>query len=1034
MEGHVKFNVLDRRLDVTQKRFLEASAGTGKTFAIEHLYVRLLIEGGLPLIPKEILVVTFTRASTRELKKRIRSNIEKALRELEKGQSPIDYLQSQIENGAKRAIQRLKGALATADQMQIFTIHGFCHKMLEEAAFDAQESFILTDPDEQGYKVKMRKVVMDYFRTGLTHESYSNSQLYRLIKHHTHQVSSLSDAVVKLLEKGALIEPQVSFLSALELFQNKLKEMPVVTASECEEDLLNLMACYTGMTAPEFKEQAQKLASLIEKRKCSEEEFNSLLKDKEYFLGKMSESTLKKKFKPPVLHTPGLLECLQSQLYPIIRQSSDLSALHLRIASDCQKRWEEKGLATFPDELIKKMARCLDNPAFVKKAQETFKAAIIDEFQDTDPLQWDIFDRLFPKTLCVVGDPKQSIYAFRGADVRTYLRAKESFNKDQLAFLETNFRSEPPLVDALNELFHVPGPWMPGLDVMRITAGKSSDKTPLNDGRGHVHFFIAESKAEKGLFHPFITEELKHLSQLGSCAVLVSTNAEAKEVHAFLNASGVPAVMKRAGSLIDSPAYVVMRDLFYAVKEPRNMKAVKRALAGPLFGWSVQELQMGRDEPRFKEALDLLHEWNGLLEERGAGAMLGALLSRYPLSASWAGAFRQLVELILSVKEDPLLFLEEMKHFNVEDDERLKVRQEESCGRVVIMTSHVSKGLEFDFVFALGVASGRKSDEKILNVNGRLVPFDSEDEECQKVIKNFEAEKMRQFYVALTRAKRRVYVALQRDEAYAPSTLFCQQLGEDLYAVFEALKAKTSFTYSILKEGIIPAHRGGPSPPEEVPLLERKDLPEFPYSSLTSFSSMAQKKAIDIAPREEGMLPPGTETGQLLHRIMELALFSPEDLRGIIAREVEYTPLAGFEEKIFTLLNPLFDLELSSEGICFTLREIPKNQLFEEMEFLFPHQDKMIKGFIDLVVIWQGRFFFIDWKSNVLKDYTHANLQLAMEQHDYLMQAAIYKEALCRYFESFSLKFGGAFYIFLRGSAVLGLETGDLKRQLEEQC
>ncbi len=134
------FDVLSRNLNVFEPHFLEASAGTGKTFAIEHLVTRLLIESGEPFLIEQILVVTFTRAATRELKFRIRRCLTRTKLELECGISSIDYLKAIQEQGEKKvkdAIERLDAALICFDSAQIYTLHGFCHRILKEFAFEA---------------------------------------------------------------------------------------------------------------------------------------------------------------------------------------------------------------------------------------------------------------------------------------------------------------------------------------------------------------------------------------------------------------------------------------------------------------------------------------------------------------------------------------------------------------------------------------------------------------------------------------------------------------------------------------------------------------------------------------------------------------------------------------------------------------------------------------------------------------------------------------------------------------------------------
>lgn len=1033
----MSFNVLDRSENIFQTRFLEASAGTGKTFAIEHLYVRLLIEGMDPLTIPEILVVTFTKAATRELKLRIRSNIERALGDLEKRDTNLDYLKLILENTSKPAIFRLKNALAMIDEMQVYTIHAFCHKMLSEHAFEASESFQLFDPDTQDYKAILKNVVSDFFRTSLHPNKYGSSQLFSLLKKNHFDYNRLCTSVMHLIEKGCDIEEYCCFETLYKRFKEKLSLFAEVNTEKFIEDFKNLSASYNKLSSCAEK-PVFLLANILKKKDLSFEEFDLLIKE-ECFLEKISEDNRKKRPKHVDWHYPGMFENIKEKIFPLLQEARDDSLLMLRIAKECQIRWERKKTYTLPDEFLKKMKSCIHDPEFTAKLRQRYQAAIIDEFQDTDATQWDIFKELFlskTKAFYLVGDPKQSIYGFRNADVKTYLRAKEEIAKPHHASLNTNYRSDPALVEALNRLFTFKADWLKGLDIFPVLAGKKECEFNLKDDFGRVHFFIAEGESkgeswptlniEKDYFFPFITQEIQKLKGLGSLAVLVKDRYQAERIHAFFKKFNIQSVVKRAESLLDSPAYIALRDLFFAVKDPSHLSLVKRALAGPLFGWSAEDL-LQKD---MEEVRNHFYTWHHLLMKKGVGIMLADFFSKIPLESSWAPAFRQWVELLLVSAHHPYTFLEEVERTNVDEQEQYKVWQENEEGKVLIMTTHISKGLEFDFVFALGIASRHSQKDDFIKIDNKLIKRDDQTLASRLAEEDQNEEKLRQFYVALTRAKKRVYVALARDkkgsEGNSPCELFFQKWGSDLFEGLFILNRQCQLTYALVENAI--------ALKKEEAILEKDSL-EMPQGAiltkscyLQSFSSLAEKRDIESVPLAENALPAGAETGHILHKIIERALGHEETcLSSIIQEEVISTPLESFESMIFEMISSLFQISFPLEvGKEIYLRDIPKKHLFQEMEFLYQSGQNWVKGFIDLAFIYEGKYYFVDWKSNLLADYSLETMEKAMQAHDYFLQASIYAKAMQKYFGEFSFECGGAFYVFLRGNAVYFIPPKEL--------
>ena len=581
------FNVLSRSLNVFGVHLLEASAGTGKTFAIEHVIVRLLLEG---LTIDQIVAMTFTRAAARELKQRVRANLENLL------QAPNwDYFTHFVETGrTQEAFRKVEAALACFDEAQIFTIHGFCHRLLTEFAFEAKVSVQLPDPDDKGYKTVMREVVADFFRTGLKPALYSAQQLILALRKQRNQIERLVHAVVIEMDKES--PPAQTFQ---ELFTSFERSLSVFYGTSILDLYEQIAPSFKKMTSPALLIQVRHLDSLLASKSCTPEQFDLFLKDAECFLEKFTLDNLKKKAAMPAL---GPLESMQRTLLPLIETASDTKKIVQRMAKECKKAWEKKDLYT-PDRLLTAMQQAMKEPLFVERVRKRYRAAIVDEFQDTDPVQWEIFQKLFLSeeaplsAVYLVGDPKQSIYAFRKADIYTYLAAQELLGADAVHHLDTNFRSDAPLIQGLNTLFSA-AHWITlptankTLPYHHVKASARNPDRVFNDNKGSVHFF---SGSERN-FLPFIVSEIQALKNQ-QIAILVKDRYQAEKCYQYLKRWGIAATLKRTGSLADSAAFIAMQQLIEALLHPEKFAQV---LAGPLIAWNHHQINAEEEALRLK--------------------------------------------------------------------------------------------------------------------------------------------------------------------------------------------------------------------------------------------------------------------------------------------------------------------------------------------------------------------------------------------------------------------------------------------------
>lgn len=907
------FDILDDETPIFGRRFLEASAGTGKTFTIEHLVIRLLIEGGLRL--DQILVVTFTRAATRELKMRIRAKLPKNM----------DF-----------------------DEAQIFTIHGFCQKITAEFAFEAS-----SDLEYQEWSHKEEKEKLCSF---LQEKCAYPLELALLIKRYRNDFGELLKAILSTSKT----EKEASFPELYEEFSR------IVSMDLPDFDFSIAKGNYKKMTDLAFLKQAELLKQILERKKASIDEFASIASEKPYFLEGISRENLKVKGSPY-----PLLEEVKERLFPIIQKASDPEVYLHRL----RKEWIEERKKTAqlsPDDILERMQQALKNPIFVQRVREKYKAVIVDEFQDTDPIQWNIFETLFMKAdlkaFYLVGDPKQSIYAFRKADIYTFLKAKDHF--EEVFSLDTNFRSEPGLLAELNRLF-CSREWI-DLPLLQSNLIVPFAKTTKEGDAGEVHFFSAEGhmgrernwptlEMEERYFFPYIAEKIEKPE---AAAVLVKDRYQAERLKRFLQKWNIPCSVRRGTLLSESTAFWAFKDILKAALDPYDTGKVKKALMGPL----IHRLYSEEDLSSFLE----LHE---VLLQMGFASFYASILEKFKVVET--EDLHAIAEKLMEEKHIGRLF-SQMEALEEEEEENPRGY----LRGVQIMTIHASKGLEFDTVFALGLASR----------NSGLGDRPEEQD----------AEKMRQLYVAMTRAKKELYVpiAKQLEEkeleagAASPIELFLKRTAPELKSC-EHLNDRTFIIKKIASEIKAPS--------KPLPFPKVKPL------WLRSFSGMSHPFSSEISPPSD-ILPLGAETGVIIHKIFERA-FSKVPLSKIVSEETEGTHLQGWEKTIEEMVDKTLRLPLDG----FTLRDISPNQILQELEFIFPHEEMMIKGFIDLCFEYGGKYYFLDWKTNWLEDYSPIGLKAAMEKGDYFLQGKIYATALQRYIKN--KLFGGAFYVFVRAPA-----------------
>ncbi len=1140
------FDVLNRQTNIHHPYILEASAGTGKTFAIENLVVRLLLEEdphtGQVLSLEQILAVTFTRAAVRDLKSRIRSNIVKALSHLTRFSqensdhlSLPDYLLAICQQGAsqiKLSKKRLEQALFCFDQAQIFTIHSFCARMLRHHGFEGDLALDAIRSDDSIPRSKLLSIIRDFFRTGLHSDKISPTQLKIVLKEYDNSIEKLEAAIFESITKGIDVDDFFDFSDQYNQFQAVMQALKGrFEAQKILDDFILQAPSYKNLCdrqkniKPETLEKATRFTQLLDSDECSLEHFKVLLIDGMFFLNALHESQLSARgqnLSDIKLNYPHFNETIRKELAPLVEQASSPVVIFAKIAKGCQqhlKRYlaEEEKLGF--DDFLQVMLQAMKNPRFIASIQQKYSVAIIDEFQDTDPVQWKIFRTLFfdgdKGRLYLVGDPKQSIYSFRQADIYTYFSAVNLFSEDHRASLDTNFRSQPFLVDGLNFLFKKASEKCGLMALPRLSTSlsyqevKAGCKLPdklFSDALGAVHFACVKvdkipslERIEKEYFLPFIAQEIQRLCQkdgyeFHNFAILIADRYQGERVSAFLKKCHIPTQKQRGNGLADSPALTAMHEIIKAVFQPRHESSLRIALGGKIIGWTHAHIRTLDDPALLEKTLLQFYDLQKAMMASGFASFFQNLMQ-----SCWHNDGKTVEERLL-LQDDGIefysdlqhiadllmahcsrttltfekisLFLDDFKTLQIDDDERLKKRGDANKNAVHILTMHSSKGLEFDIVFPLGLIKQSPTPTQLIANPHRdftclIAVANKDDEIYQRHCQEYDAEKMRQLYVALTRAKMRLYIpALVLTQAKeidigtaSPMQLFLDQLQLNTWPDFEgfidecgmqqgltciclnemAFDLSTHFDDKAQIDLLAPKHI-------QIPGVQKYMLSFTTISKGSKHASVEIPSAIETPHdftelnKTAYTLPAGNETGILLHLILQKIPFSyayqdNPDFADKIRSFLADSPFKHWDEVICKMIYNALNIELSCENGAFKLVDIDPSCIYREMEFLYPidknipvkelnHVSGYLKGVIDLIFEHQGKYYIIDWKSNWLgghqSEYTASKLDQAMQENDYLLQAEIYKSAIERFLRvidprPFDEIFGGVYYLFLRG-------------------
>lgn len=618
---------------------IEASAGTGKTYTLEHLVVDLVLTADLPL--EQIVIVTFTEAAALELRRRIRQKLQE-LRDLREDRFEAGRDHWELDDAARI---KLDAALQAFDRTVISTIHAFCQKVLQDAAFETGRLFRQTRMAEGEL---FAEVFKDHLRTAFCATEADQAFLMEALER-TGSPEDLEKLLRDAWNTRAVLFPDESQVAQA---RAAVGAFPVADL----QDEGALRTAY-GRSAKTALERLAYLDGLLGSIRAGEtlEAWEALLEsdlfeapsDKKWHQAVWEESL-------PAGPAARIRDGLQA--LKVALPTVDSLIVHrllppLRAAMEARKAAE--GLFDFND-MIDQVAEGVRNPDLVARLQARYKAALIDEFQDTDGRQWEIFRRVFhgpDHRLILVGDPKQAIYDFRGGDLPTYLRAKAELldSGGKRLALQQNFRSSEALVHAVNAVlapeggfFTAPNEYPEPVDAGRNPRleGPEGELPPLRllevPATGPVGRLRAQVAAgiaavfrdllDRGVtFHPGPSEPARPLHP-GDLMVLTHTGQESRLMAQALRDAGLPSAFFKADGLFQTREAFELKDLLGAILAPDDPDARGRALLTRFFGFGIAEAEACLDLPSGHPVLARLERWRELAHQRRYPRLLNAIL------------------------------------------------------------------------------------------------------------------------------------------------------------------------------------------------------------------------------------------------------------------------------------------------------------------------------------------------------------------------------------------------------------------------
>ena len=906
---------------------IEASAGTGKTYTIRKIVAKL-VESGVPL--SKILLVTYTEKAAGELRDRIRAEMQEGLQ----------------NNNSKGKFAK---ALSEVDTASIGTIHSFCQKTLRDFAYESNVPFALNMVSDDAVSLFMDKLMRDDWAEELAELQKDDSPKVNL---KTIQ-ETLANALKNYDGKMEIIIPPKNSDDCLEKNPELKRNWEILQKNEGK----NYRA--------KGKLQPIQVKALVEKI----QEKNS-----------SNFTSLGTELKVPT-DTPELNEAL-AYFYEH-RQKENLFesdpmdhfvATHIRDAYDKFQRQKLENKQQSFNDMIEQVRDAVvtentETPTpLCQKLRENYTYAIVDEFQDTNQNQWDIFKTVFLDSsenyIIVVGDPKQSIYSFQGADLEVYKSARNAICQENPYRLATNYRSTNEMVEACNALFS--GNYFTDIDFKSSKYSERVSPPKINEEaykpiywatnatkENFAHFAVQKilqlmaMKDSKTAFQYFNKEENKHENlRFSHIAVLARTRTELEWIESAMGRAGIPFVRYKDSNLFKGREAFEWITLLKALAAPdfsgKNQQLLKTALVTDFFRYKLKEVDSQDFAKPNNSEIGKFLKWKALLKKRRYAQLQEQIykdtqIDKYLCEASKLQAFAKIQQIgsyIFDYLYKNASGLDELvKHLeglslskeNADDEDGNLVSKGSDFDAVQVMTIHASKGLQFPVVISVAGFTGKNNNAKgpysYRSESKKFLGFDTLAKQKRQ---SEETEEWRRlFYVAYTRAESLLVLPYYKkwgkgleflnnfqniDEKFVDS----QDLEATTLENFQELKKKTS---EILKE-MVKGKTETSSEKDSAPIeklnnaLPAKSIYQHSYSSL---SHNEKNDSDEVSTNGENSHPDGSETSVgTLNQVSEVDL-NPIPILPPSARRVEENTVKGVRNypkgaKLGNAMHRIFEL------------------------------------------------------------------------------------------------------------------------------
>lgn len=985
------------------KNLIEASAGTGKTYSIAVMTVRLVVEQSMDL--KEILLVTFTEKAVAELQIRVRKFIRDSYNY---SIDPVKYnnidptLRKVVDKSPELAKENLAKAILALDTVNIFTIHSFCQQTLTEFAFYTNETFEKElVPDISDYLYDFSK---DFIR----------EKFYGL---NLETINSLTEVYSDILNPNTYSD-----------FLNKSKTAEVQSFEEYIDYYLNNNFTYQS--------------------KISSDKANSFSQNE-------------------------VVKEILTTFYTLKQENK------------AQEKLTEQNIYSFDDLIINLYKNITEELIAIFKKR--IKALFIDEFQDTDQQQYNIFKQLFKtQTIFFIGDPKQAIYSFRNADINTYFKSKSFV--DHIYNLDTNYRSTIALVNGVNEIFNDSNtfdglnPFHFPVEDAKITHtnikanNTKKDYLTYDDQVVSCPFYINESDCNLATIADDILQFLKYAKHEekpispNQIAVLAKANKDLRELKYQLAIRKIPAVVITDEKIFQTQEAILVNNILRAVNT-RNTKDISATLNDVVFNLSLDDL----NKIDYGALINQFYEYYNAYQKNGLYDTLMTIFSDLNIEKYskdnidndvqyWAN-LNQIAEQLQHVQRLQQLSLEEliikMKQPSFANEDAYQTRIESDEQAVQLLTIHKSKGLEFDYLFTtnlnFGVRTSYKGFIKYYNPTKEQFNLDLSLDNIGYYNEHFmlgmRQEFKRLIYVALTRAKYGLFAY------YKPNKSKLNNAFQVLIPNCDSSYIQNNFYFSGVLTNYISTTDLKRVTRETKVSVTDKNWKKMSFSFLNQYHGYTpttpkeyEYTAYDKFIFEQ--LTKGVDTGHLIHNIFEYMDFNnPDQWKDVIDKSLNFfepNKVDAYKDNLFLFAMHVLKAPININGESFSLLDINNDTKVSELEFdmlikdlkthrihdLANEQIKvnlmdqgnlygLLNGLIDLVFEYNGKYYILDWKTNYLgnstDDYNLEKMQEAMTNSNYHLQYCIYTVALKKFLASrienfdYDKHFGGVIYLFVRG-------------------